>query len=292
MSKVRIVTDSTADIPAALASSLDISVVPCAIYWGQESYRDGVDLSPQAFFDRLARAGELPRTSQPPISEFVATYQRLMEEEQTEGILSIHVAGSLSGTLNAAWAAAQMLPDPSRVTVIDSGQLSMGLGWAVIEGARIAQTGATRAEVGAAVRALLPRLRTAAMIDTLENLYKGGRISQVSAVLGNALEIKPLLGVKSGEVVVWGKVRTRSRALKRLVAHVKGWGPLTDMAVLHTGAEALAETLTELLDDRVPESRFLRGPAGSAVATHLGPGAVGVCALLDSSSGEALRKVS
>jgi DegV family protein with EDD domain len=287
MSKVRIVTDSTADIPAALASSLDISVVPCAIYWGQESYRDGLDLSSEEFFDRLALGGELPRTSQPPISEFVATYQRLMEQDQNGGILSIHVAGSLSGTLNAAWAAAQMLPNPSRVTIVDSGQLSMGLGWAVIEAARMAQTGATRAEVDAAVQALLPSLRTAAMIDTLENLYKGGRINQLSAALGDALQIKPLLSVESGQVVVWGKVRTRSRALKHLVDRVQGWGPLTYMAVLHTGAEALAESLVELLADQIPEGRFLTGPAGSAVATHLGLGAVGVCALLAPTSARA-----
>ena len=133
---VRIVTDSTADVPAGLASELGIVVVPCPIYLDGEVYEDGVDLPPDLFYDRLVRSSELPRTSQPPVSRFVEIYQRLVDEEHSEKVLSIHLAARLSGTLNAAWAATQMLSDPSRVEVIDSGQVSMGLGWAVIEAAR------------------------------------------------------------------------------------------------------------------------------------------------------------
>jgi DegV family protein with EDD domain len=279
VNRIQIVTDSTADIPASLASELNIAIVPCLVYIGQESYRDGVDLSPEEFFGRLARMDELPRTSQPPVSEFADLYQRLLGGEQVEALISIHVAGNLSGTLNAAWAATQTLPDPSRVEVIDSGQLSMGLGWAAIEAARMARTGRTQAEIGQAVRDLLPRLRAVAMIDTLENLYKGGRINQVSAVLGMALQIKPLLSVESGQVWVWSKVRTRSKALQQLVARVQSWAPLAEMAVLHTGAEPLAQALADMLCGLVPAERVIVGPAGPALTTHLGLGAVGVCAL-------------
>jgi DegV family protein with EDD domain len=278
MKPVRIVTDSTADIPAALAAELGIAVVPCQIYLGQEVYRDGVDLSPQAFYRKLGVSSKLPRTSQPPVSFFVDTFRRLIAEGA--GIISIHVAGNLSGTVNAAWAAAQTLSDPSHVEVVDSGQLSMGLGWAVIEAARMVQGGATRAEVNQAVRGMLPRLRAAAMIDTLENLYKGGRISQVTAMLGTALQVKPLLTIQDGHVEVVDRVRTRSRALKRLRAMVRGWGPLAEVAVLHTGAEGLAQELALLLSDLFPIERMIFASAGAALTTHLGLGAVGVCALV------------
>jgi fatty acid kinase fatty acid binding subunit len=282
MRQVRIITDSTADVPAVFAWELDITVVPCQVLFGQEVYRDGVDLSPEALFERLRYKQELPRTSQPAVKDFVTTYRKLLGEGLTQEIISIHVAGNLSGTVNAAWAAAQMLPDPSQVEVIDSGQLSMGLGWAVIEAARLARTGATRAEVSQTVRTLLPRLRTAAMLDTLENLYKGGRINQITAILGTALQIKPLLGVQDGQITVWDKVRTRSKALERLAVRVRTWGPLAEMAVLHTGAKELAQNLAETLCGLVPADRLVIGPAGPALATHLGLGAVGVCALVAS----------
>jgi len=279
MSPVRIVTDSTADIPAGLAAELGITVVPCVVYIGQETLRDGVDLTPEAFFDKLAHSSELPRTSQPPVASFVTAYRRLLEAEGCAGIVSIHIALTLSGTLNSAWAAVQTLDDPTRVHVIDSGQLSMGLGWAVVEMARLAQAGATLAEIQHNTPALLARLRTVAMIDTLENLRKGGRISLLSAALGTALQIKPLLVVRNGEVSALDRVRTRSKALKRLEGVVRDWGPLAEMAVLHTGAQNLAQALAENLRDLVPAEQMLIGPAGPALTTHLGLGAVGVCAV-------------
>jgi DegV family protein with EDD domain len=280
MRQVRIATDSTADIPPLLVSELEIAVVPCQVFWGQEIYRDGVDLSPFAFYEKLAHTSELPRTSQPPVSQFVQTYQRLLQVEQGEAVISIHVAGNLSGTLNAAWAAAQTLPEPSRVEVVDSGQVSMGMGWAVIEAAKLARKGATQGEISQKVRAMLPWLRAAAMIDTLENLYKGGRINQVTAALGTALQIKPLISIQDGYVGVVGKVRTRSKALGRLEAIVRGWGRLAEVIVLHAGAENLAEELASLLQDLAPARHLSIQPAGSALVTHLGLGAVGVCALV------------
>jgi DegV family protein with EDD domain len=235
-----------------------------------------VDFTAEEFFTKLASSPELPRTSGPLVSDFVAAYRQLLDEESCEGIVSIHVAGNLSGTLNAAWSAAQTLPDPTRVVVIDSGQVSMGLGWAVVEAARRAREGATQSEVSQSVQEVLPRLRTAAMIDTLENLYQGGRISQVSATLGRALQIKPLLNIHGGRVLVWGKVRTRSKALKRLEAEVRSWGPLAEMAVLHAAAEELVHTLAGALQDLVPAARVVIEPAGAALTTHLGLGAVGL----------------
>lgn len=282
---VRIATDSTADVPPALAKALQIAVIPCQVFWGEEVYRDGVDLSPGEFFEKLARSADLPKTSQPPMNRFVETYSRLLDAEGSETVISIHVAGNLSGTVNAAWAAAQTRPDPSQIEVVDSGQVSMGMGWAVIEAARMAQAGAGRDEVSRAVRGMLPRLRAGAMIDSLDNLYKGGRISQVTAALGTVLQVKPLISIRDGQVEIPERVRTRSRALQRLVAMVQGWGPLARVAVLHAGAEELARNLAATLEDLAPDGDMLIEPAGAALTTHLGLGAVGVCAIAAANGG-------
>ena len=277
---LRVATDSTADVPAGLAADLQIVVIPCQVFWGEEVYQDGVDLAPQQFYKKLALSAALPRTSQPPVSRFVEAYQHLLDTEGSEAIISIHVAGNLSGTVNAAWAAAQTQTEPSRIDVIDSGQISMGMGWAVIRAARMAQAGATRDEINRSVREMLPNLRAAAMIDTLDNLYKGGRIRQVTAALGTVLQVKPLISIQEGHVRITERVRTRSRALKRLVAMVQSWGPLAEVAVLHADAEGLARELAGMIEDLAPYPEIMVEPAGLALTTHLGLGAVGVCAVL------------
>lgn len=285
MGPIGVVTDSTADVPAAMAGELGISVIPCQVIFGETTYRDGVDLSIREFYDKLARSPELPRTSQPPVQSFVETYRRLIDEEGCETIFSIHVAGTLSGTINAAWAAAQALPDPSRIEIVDSGQVSMGLGWIVVEAARAARAAegtpdAARARVSAAIRRALPRVRTVAMIDTLENLYKGGRIRLFSAALGTALQIKPLVSLADGEITVWAKVRTRSRALNALVTKIQEMGPFQDMVLLHADAPELVQTLAGRLRETLPGMEMPVMPAGSALVSHLGLGAVGACALV------------
>ena len=286
MSGLRIATDSTADVPPGLAADLQIAVVPCQVFWGEEVYRDGIDLAPGQFYEKLARSVDLPKTSQPPVSTFVETYHRLLDLEGSEAVISIHVAGNLSGTVNAAWTAAQTQRDPSRIEVIDSGQISMGIGWVVIRAARMARAGAMRDEISLSVREMLPNIRAAAMIDTLDNLYKGGRISQVTAALGTVLKVKPLISIQEGQVRVTERVRTRSRALKRLVSMVQSWGPLAEVAVLHTGAEGLAREFRDMIEDLAPYREIMVEPAGPALTTHLGLGAVGVCAVLAGESQE------
>lgn len=280
MRQIGVVTDSTSDVPPDLAAELGISVVPAQVIFGETTYQDGVDLSAQSFYDKMAQSPELPRTSQPPVQAFVETYRRLLDREGCQAIFSIHLARTLSGTLNAAWAAAQSLPDPSRIEIVDSGQVSMALGWAVVTAARVAKSGATRAQVGAAVQRALPRLRTVAMIDTLENLYKGGRIRLFSAALGTVLQIKPLVSLQAGEISVWSKVRTRSRALNALVARIQEFGPVEEIAVLHAGVPDLVQVLAGRLRETLPGQEMRVMPAGSALVSHLGLGAVGACVLL------------
>jgi DegV family protein with EDD domain len=280
MEQIGVVTDSTADIPLDLAAELGISVIPCQVTFGETTYKDGVDLSADVFYDKLARSPDPPRTSQPPVQAFVETYRRLLDQEHCQAIFSIHIAGTLSGTLNSAWAAAQALDDPTRVEIIDSGQLSMAEGWLVITAARLAKSGATRAQVSEAIRSAQPRLRAVAMIDTLDNLYKGGRIRLFTAALGTVLQIKPLVSLDSGEITVWSKVRTRSKALNALVDRLQGMGPFEELALLHAGAQDLVQVLAGQLEQKLPSNGMLVLPAGAALVSHLGLGAVGACALL------------
>jgi DegV family protein with EDD domain len=214
------------------------------------------------------------------VQAFVETYRRLLEQEHCQSIFSIHVAGTLSGTLNAAWAAAQALADPAQVEIIDSGQVAMGLGWLVVIAARAARSGATRAQVGQAIRSAEPRLRTVAMIDTLENLYKGGRIRLFTAALGTALQIKPLVSLERGEITVWSRIRSRSKAFGALVNRLQEMGPFEELAVLHADAPDLAQILAGRLEQKRPSNGVLVLPAGAALVSHLGLGAVGACALL------------
>ncbi len=258
---------------------LGISVVPNYIYFGSEIIRDGCDLAPQAFFEKMATSPTPPRTTHPPVAEFLSVYEEALNGSGFDAVVSIHVAGTLSGTINSAHTAAELLPDASRIEVIDSGQLSMGLGWIVIEAAEMAGRGATRAEVVRAVHSLLPRVRVVAMIDTLDNLVRGGRIGQLSAVLGALLHIKPVLSIQNGQVSILGRVRTRIRALSRMIDEVQGWGPVSNLAVMHVAAEPLAAELARRLKAVVPEQAIPVAPAGAALTAHLGLGAVGVCGL-------------
>ena len=211
MKQIHVVTDSTSDLPDDLALELEIPVVPCLVYCGQECYRDGVDLKPAEFYQRLASSPILPHTSGPAVGDFVSTYRGLLKQESCEGIVSIHVSGKLSGTLNAAWTAAQAVDQPDKIKIIDSMSVSMGMGWIVIKAGQLAQEGAGLEEITGAVHRLLSQSRVVAMADTLENLKRGGRIGHISALLGTALQIKPLIGVQDGEVIVWDKVRTKAR---------------------------------------------------------------------------------
>ncbi len=280
MAHIGIVTDSTSDIPPDLAAELGISVIACQVMFGETTYRDGLDLLPEELYDRLARSPEVPRTSQPPVQAFVEVYRRLLDQEGCQAAFSIHVAGSFSGTLNSAWAAAQSLPDPTRIEIVDSGQVTMGLGWVAIQAARAAKSGADRDQVREAIRSTLPRLQTLAMIDTLENLYKGGRIRLFSAALGTALQIKPLVSLDSGEISVWGKVRTRTRALNILVDKVQEMGPFEEMVVMHAGVQDLAQDLAGRLKEMLPGREILILPAGPALVSNVGLGAVAVCAIM------------
>ncbi|HID62219.1 MAG TPA: DegV family protein [Anaerolineae bacterium] len=278
MGKVRVVTDSAADVPPELAQRLDITVLSCYVIFGSEIYRDGVDLTPQEFYDKLARSPILPTTSQPPLGLFVETYRNLLRE--SEGIISIHIASTLSGIFNAARVAADAL-SAAPVVVIDSQQLSMGTGWQVIMAAQAAQEGHTLAEVVSLVQGLRPRARAAVMLDNLEHVRRSGRISRVTALMGTALRVKPLLQIRNGEVAAIATVRTREKALRRLAEIMAAQGAFKELCVAHADAAEAAQKIVERLSTVHPRERLLVCQAGATVTTHLGLGAVGICGVLE-----------
>ena len=226
MGRIKVVTDSAADVPSELAQRLDITVLPCYVIFDSEIYRDGVDLTPREFYDKLARSPILPTTSQPPLGLFVETYQNLLRE--SEGIVSIHIASTLSGVFNAARVAADAL-STAPIEVIDSQQLSMGGGWQVIMAAQAAQGGHTLAEVVSLVQDIRPHARAAAMLNGLEHVRRSGRISRVTALMGTALRVKPLLQIRTGEVTAIATVRTRGKALQHLVELVAAQGAFKEL---------------------------------------------------------------
>ncbi len=278
VSEVKIVTDSASDIPLAIARDLGITVVPCNVHFGERTCRDGVDLTSEEFFIKMASSPTLPTTSQPAVGVFEEAYRRLAKE--TDQIISINLPAKLSATLNSARLAAQSLPE-LEIVIVDSTQVCMAQGWLAIIAARAARQGMGLTEIVALVEGTIPRLRLIALLDTLEYLQKGGRIGKVTALMGTLLSVKPLIQVLDGEALPLENVRTRQKALRRLVEIVGDLGPLEEVAVMHANALATAQQLVEMLSPLHPPDRILIGQVGAILGTHAGPGAVGVACVME-----------
>lgn len=283
MATVRVVTDSTADIPSQVASALDITVIPDEIIFGQQVYRDGVDITLKRFYELLDSSPHFPKTAQPGLGVFLDTYRRLGQDRT--GIVSIHVGYHLSGMGSTAQVAAEELSPEVRVAVVDSQQLTMAQGWQVIAVAQAAQQGVSFEEVVSLAQRLAPLAHAAAMLDSLDYVRRGGRLGRLAALVGAMLRVKPLINVVDGRPALLGNVRTRRRALDRLVQHVSTRAPFLALAVLHVGAPVLAANLADRLSTLYPRDRILVRETGVAVATHLGPGALGVCLVSDTGAG-------
>lgn len=280
MSPIAVVTDSTSDIPPQLTRELGIRVVPTLISFDGEVFRDRVELPPEDFYARLERSERPPTTSQPPPVAFETVYSELAEEGH-EGVVSIHLPRELSGTFNSAWTAAQAVSERIRVEVLDSRNVVMAMGWAVITAARRAREGAGLEEVAQAARETFPLLRVWAVLDTLEYLQRGGRIGKVQALVGTMLNVKPLLVVEDGEVRPLERVRTKKRGVERLIEIAEAHAPFRELAILHTRDAQGAEALAEALDRLFPRQRMVLFEAGPTIGVHAGPGALGLCAVLD-----------
>ena len=269
---IKIVTDSTCDLPQSIIAELDITVIPLFINFGDKGYRDGVDLSRADFYARLPTSDPLPTTAAPGHEVFKQAYDRLADKGATE-ILSIHIAESLSATVNVAKVAAQETRS-ARVTAFDSRQLSLGTGFIVEAAARAAQAGRSLAEIIAQLEELIPRIHVFAALDTLEFLKRSGRVSGLMAGLGGLLQMKPILKMYNGQAGS-DRVRTRSRAIGQLVNLLSQCSPLERVAMVHTHAFTPAEEIRQLVEPMLPEKDIWSMDITPVIGTHIGPGAVG-----------------
>ena len=260
---VKIVTDSTCDIPADLVEELGITVVPVTVRFGTTSYLDGIDLTTEELYRRLTAGGELPTTSQPSIGEFLEVYERVGQD--ADGIVSIHVSAKLSGTYNSAMQASDEASVGCPIDVVDTEQASMGIGLAVLAAARAANDGASLDEVGAVVDSTVQRSNCMALLGTLEFLQKGGRIGKAQALVGTLLRIHPMIVLSEGEVLPMAKPRTRRKGLEELKKACLQKGPMEALSVIHsTEPDEAAELATELsgqLPDGVEPIVARFGPA-------------------------------
>lgn len=278
---VTVVVDSTADIPPHLAEEVGLRVVPLLVRFGEQTYRDGVDLDAEGFLRLLTSTSALPQTSQPPATAFEAVFHEALEVGRD--VVCLTIASRLSGTYNSARLAAEAL-DASRIQVIDSNTLTMHLGWGAIAAARAARNGASASDVVAIAVSTLQRGRLYALLETLDFLYRGGRIGRAAQLVGSMLNIKPILTVQDGEVVPLERVRTWRRAIERLVELTRQDAPLEALAVMHVGNPGDAQAIAERLADLIPSDQVLIAQAGPVIATYAGPGAVGAVPLLSRSA--------
>ena len=267
---VRVVTDSTADLPPEVAKAHGITVVPLNVQFGEESYRDGVDITPDQFYQRLVSSPRLPTTSQPSVGAFIEAYQGIAEG--AEGIVSVHISGKLSGTCNSATQAQTELAETVPIEVVDTRQASLATGLVALAAARAAQAGGSFAEVAVEARRAAEEVSVLFMVDTLEYLQKGGRIGKAAAFLGGLLNVKPLLTIRDGEVHPLERARTRSRAVARLVELVRQAAPVRELAVMHSTTPEDAEELARRVAPLLSEGEVVMGGWAASSAPTRGPG--------------------
>lgn len=276
MSNIRIVTDSTADIPLSVREELGIEMVPLKIHFGDETYLDAVTLQSEQFYEKLSSSAVLPTTSQPSPIEFLDTYKKVIEDPEAE-VISIHLSSALSGTYQSAVLAKSMLEDQAKITIVDSKSASYGIGALVVAAARAAREGKNAEEILELIHSLRANFHIYFLVDTLEYLQKGGRIGKASALFGSLLNIKPILSIdEEGEVVAVDKVRGQKKAMARIVELLQKdfAGKAIHLQVAHSNALEAARGLRELLEQHFEVKSVEYITLGPVIGTHAGPGTV------------------
>ena len=273
---VKIVTDSTSDLPKELAQELGITVVPLNVHFGLDTFRDGVDMQSDQFYHRLTTGPVLPKTSAPSPGLFKECYDRLARDSQE--IISIHISSKLSATYEAALAAKQGMAD-CRVEVVDSKLVSMGLGVLAITAAKAARTGAKIDEVMKLIQDSIKEIDIVVALDTLEFLQKGGRVGRAQAWLGSMLSIKPLLSLEEGEVTPLERVRTHAKSVDRMYQLLEERLPARELAIIYSTDPDEANKMVAHLRELFPQQQVYVARFGPALGTHTGPGSLGIVSL-------------
>ncbi|MCL6592933.1 MAG: DegV family protein [Alicyclobacillus sp.] len=272
MGRIAFVTDSTANLTVEQAARAGVTVVPLTVVFGNQAYREGIDLTTEDFYEMLAKATTLPTTSQPSVGEFANVFRSLLND--SDEVLCYLLSSRLSGTLRAAEAAAQMV-DPERIHVIDSLYASYGIAGPLLDGVALARAGYGAAAIIDWWECVRTQVRSVFVLDTLEYLHRGGRIGGAAAVLGSLLQIKPLLTVKDGQLGLLDKVRTHRRAVERMLfefAQDTGQGGLWRACVVHARRAEEAMALRQQLAAQFPQIAFAVSELGPVIGTHTGPG--------------------
>ena len=283
MSKVAIVTDSTASIPESLIETLKIHWVPYYIHRGREVLRDLVTVQREAFYRWLPNAEELPQTASPGPGDYLQLYERLAEEEGVREIASIHMTSKGSGAFQAATVATSTLREKLpelRIEVIDTLSVSMCQGWMVIEAARAALENRSLPEIVEQVKDMIPVTSMIQTADTLKYLYMGGRIGRAKHLVGSLLQIRPLIGMEEGVIVPLGQARSRRKAYQMMADMVEaavGPGGKIKVAYVHAAAEEETERIRELVEQRLTCVESLIAELPPALGVHTGPGTAGLC---------------
>jgi DegV family protein with EDD domain len=270
---VKIVTDSTSDLPEEIAKELGITVVPLSVFFGEQAYKDGVEITREQFFERLTAGNDVhPHTSQPSAEDFVAVYTELIG--QGHEIVSVHVSDKMSGTMNSARLAQAEMPD-AKITLVDTGMAALALGLVVKFTGEAAAAGKSYDEVVAAAHEAAGKTSCYFVPATLEFLQKGGRIGKASAVIGGLLSIKPILSVIEGEVHPFTKVRTESKAIAKLREIASADAPYAEVGIIHEGQSGSADALLAHLKS-LSDLPVVSGKIGAVVGVHTGPGVIGM----------------
>jgi DegV family protein with EDD domain len=274
MSGIRVVTDSACDLPQGLANEMQIEIVPLSIRFGEETLVDRVDLTTEQFWSRVGSSSVLPETSAPSPGAFEEAFRRAAADG-ADGVVCVSLSSALSATFQAAQLGARSVEDVIPVRVVDTRTVSIGQGLMAVAAARLAKQGKGLDDCAGVVEDLVPRTRTYAALDTLDNLKKGGRIGAAQAMFGSLLSIKPIIEITGGKVEAESKQRTRSKSLRYLVDKVRQFPRVEDMAVVHGSARDI-DDLLDMLGAVYPRDEILVAEVGAVIGTHGGPGVVGV----------------
>jgi DegV family protein with EDD domain len=281
MSGIQIVTDSTGYIPSDLVRKYGIHVSPQVLIWGEETLRDGVDIQPDAFYARLKTATVMPTTSQVTIADFQQVFQKAAAEGKP--VLAILISSKLSGTISSAVQAKELVPQ-AQVEIIDSNATSMAMGYQVLAAARAAEAGKSFADVVAVAKSAVSKTGVVFVVDTLEFLHRGGRIGGASKLLGTALNLKPVLELLDGRIEPVEKIRTKTKAVARMLdmveERVKG-KPNVRLAAINAAAREEAQAMLDEAVTRLKPIEAVVVEASPVVGTHAGPGTVGLAYCTD-----------
>jgi DegV family protein with EDD domain len=267
---IRIVTDTTADLPPALAQELDITVVPAYVNLRGRSYRDGVDISIDELYRKMLESDAPVTTSQPPPNDFAEAYRRVMKE--ADQIVSVHLTSRLSGVYNSALQAREMVDGRGRIEVVDTASISMGTGLVAVAAARKAKAGASLPAILDEVRESLSRVHIWGLLDTLKYVLRSGRLGKASSLIGGIIAVKPIITMKNGELYPSGIARNRQKGLDRLLEHFKSFIDAEEVGIVHSTTPDEAQTLRSRIAQVLDSRRIHVSRLGPALGVHGGPG--------------------